>query len=282
MTPCILIYANCQGEELMVTGRFMPILAGRVTFKWIPLHLVASGDWSMRYGPEFMADVTVLWEQVETGPPSAHRQALHRQLPAACQIVRFPPLNALCLWPFAGNDPRLAADPARYPWPDSVAASLAAGDQPDEVLFQRYMTITTERMPDLERRLRMDVARWRAVDEESDVRIAGWAERQFREVKLFHAAGHLTAAPIAFLLWQLLERTTILPNQILPAAHAEIDTLLRHHQGQDFESVPIHPLVAERLGLRFYDPNTLYRWHSHEWTLREYILHYIHWAPYIG
>lgn len=278
----ILIYANCQGDELTRTGRFMPSLTGRIGFKWIPLHLVTREDWVTRYGADFMADVVVLWEQVEAGPVSEYRQELHRRLPSGCQVVRFPPYNALCLWPFSGNDPRLAADPTRYPWSDSIAASLATEDLPDDALFERYMQITTQRMPDLERRLRMDVARWQAADALSDIQSATWVEEHFRDMKLFHTAGHLTAAPIARMFRQLLERTTIVPRGELTRLRGEIDTLLRFHDGQDFESVPIHPLVAERLGLRFYDPEARYRWHAHEWTFREYILRYARWAPYFG
>jgi hypothetical protein len=277
----ILVYSNCQGEELIMTGRFMPSLIGRVAFKWIPLHLVTAEDWSTRYGPDFMADVDMLWEQVEAGVASGHRQELHRRLPPGCQILRFPPYNALSLWPFAGNDPRLAADPARYPWPDSIAAALSTEDLSDDALFRRYMEITTERMPDLERRLRMDVTRWQAADALSDIQSATWVEHHFRDMKLFHTAGHLTAAPIAFMLRQLLERTEVVPRGELTRMRGEIDMLLRLHDGQDFESVPIHPLVAERLRLRFYDPDARYRWHAHEWTFREYILHYARWAPYL-
>jgi hypothetical protein len=282
LSRCILIYANCQGEELMRTGRFMPGLAERIGFKWIPLHLVTADDWSTRYGPDFMSGVEVLWEQVEAGSPSEHRLELRRRLPPGCQVLRFPPYNSLALWPFAGNDPRLAADPGRYPWPDSVAAALSSEDLSDDALFERYMEITTQRMPDLERRLRMDVARWQAADALSDIQAAGWVERHFRDMKLFHTAGHLAAAPIAFMLRQLLERTDIVPRGDLARLSVEIDTLLRLHDGQDFESVPIHPLVAERLRLRFYDPNARYRWHAHEWTFREYIVRYARWAPYLG
>jgi hypothetical protein len=281
VTRTILVYSNCQGEELIKTGRFMPSLIGRVAFKWIPLHMVKAEDWATRYGPDFMADVEALWEQVEAGVPSGHRQELHRRLPPGCQVLRFPPYNALSLWPFAGNDPRLAADPTRYPWPDSVAAALSTENLSDDALFQRYMEITTQRMPDLERRLRMDVTRWQAADALSDIQSATWVEKHFRDMRLFHTAGHLTAAPIAFMLRQLLERTEVVPRGELTRMRGEIDTLLRLHDGQDFESVPIHPLVAERLRLRFYDPNARYRWHAHEWTFREYILHYARWAPYL-
>ena len=44
MTRSVLIYANCQGEELMLNGRYVPSLAGEFTFKWIPAHKVAAGD----------------------------------------------------------------------------------------------------------------------------------------------------------------------------------------------------------------------------------------------
>jgi hypothetical protein len=283
VTRSILVYSNCQGEELIKTGNHMPSLVGRVGFKWIPLHLVTPQDWPTRYGPDFMAGVEVLWEQVEAGPPSVHRQELHQRLPSGCQVLRFPPYNALCLWPFAGNDPRIAADPLRYPWPDSIAAALATEELSDDALFERYMEITTQRMPDLERRLRLDVTRWQAADALSDIKSAPWVERHFRDMKLFHTAGHLTAAPIHFMLRQLLERTEILPKgELTRVMREDIDMLLRLHDGQDFESVPIHPLVGERLRLRFFDPDARYRWHTHEWTFREYILHYARWAPYLG
>ena len=64
-------------------------------------------------------------------------------------------------------------------------------------------------------------------------------------------------------------------------AAAEADLLLRRHGGQDWETVPIHPLVGERLDLAYYDPDHRYRWRGHEWTFRQYILRYIRWAPYL-
>lgn len=43
----------------------------------------------------------------------------------------------------------------------------------------------------------------------------------------------------------------------------------------------MHPLVAERFGLTYYDPDACNRWHGHEWTFREYILKYVRWAPFL-
>lgn len=281
MTQSILIYANCQGEELQVTGQYMQCLTGHMAFKWIPLHLVNDADWETTYNDAFFADVATVWEQVEAGAPTPHREKLHARIPAGCPVIKFPPYSAIFLWPFSGNDPRQAADPQLYPWPDSIAALLANENLPDNLLFDRYMQMTAERMPDLNRRLRMDNARWRASDAVSDVKLADWVEAHFRTTSLFHTSGHITAAAIGYLMKQLLSRTPILPGHLSRAAPAEVDLLMRFHAGQDFETVPIHPIIAQRLDLTFYDPNATWRWHSHRWTFRQYILHYIRWAPYI-
>jgi hypothetical protein len=281
MSRSILIYANCQGEELRTTGRFMQCMTDRFTFKWIPLHLVTPRDWANQYTEEFMADVVTVWEQVETGPASVNRSALHERIPEGCPVVKFPPFSATCLWPFAGNDPRLATDPMRYPWPDSIAAVLANEALSDDAMFARYLDLTTERMPDLERRVRMDIARWKASDSIADVQLAEWVERNFRTVNLFHTSGHIAAQAVSYLMKQLIGRTAILSPSLARAASAETDLLLRHHTGQDFECVPIHPTVAQRLHLRFFDPDATYRWHSHRWTFRQYILHYIRWTDYL-
>ena len=62
----------------------------------------------------------------------------------------------------------------------------------------------------------------------------------------------------------------------------ETDFMLRDYRGQDTEMVPVHPLVAARLGLAWYEPDRTYRWHGHEWTFREYTLKYIRWEPFLA
>ena len=82
MIPSVLIYANCQGEELWQTGAYMQCMAGRLNFKWIPLHLVNESDWETKYGPHFMADVITVWEQVEASGLTPNRAALQCAHPA--------------------------------------------------------------------------------------------------------------------------------------------------------------------------------------------------------
>jgi hypothetical protein len=228
-----------------------------------------------------MAAMASVWEQVETGGLSSNCAAAHERIPKNISIVTFPPFTATCLWPFAGNDPRVAGDPDRYPWPDSIAAVLATDKLSDDELFETYLRVSAERMPDLNRRLCLDVARWKTVDAIADVQLVDRVEKTFRSVNLFYASGHITAPAVAYLMKQLHSRTVTLTPALARTAIREVDILLRWHTGQDFECVPTHPLVTERLNLRFYDPDATYRWHAYEWTFRQYLLHYVRWADYL-
>ena len=280
--PSILIFGNCQGEHIGEVARYMPSLRERFDIKIVALHLVTPQDWETRFTPAFFEGVQVVWNQVESGEPSEHRKMLESRIPRGCQIVTYPPLSMLCLWPFSGADPRQAerTDDV-YPWADSIAASLAGEDLTDDALFERYMRLSTEKMPDLTRRLRIDAMRGRATDGLADIQMWDWVEANFRSRRLFYTSSHLTALPVAHLLTQLLERTACLTATAILRAKQEMAFLLRRYRGQDVEMVPIHPLVAERLELTWYDPDERHRWHGHAWTYREYLSKYIRWEPYL-
>ena len=280
--PVILLYGNCQAEALQHFAHFIPVLRDWVTVKVIALHVVHEHEWAGRFGDAFFSDVAVLWNQVEGGEPTFHRQKLESRIRDDWAVVKFPPFSAMCPWPFMGHDPRQAgATDYTYPWSDSVAASLDAADLSDDALFDTYMRISAERMPDLERRLRLDVTRWRASDALADIAVADWVAARFRTTRLFYTAGHLTALPLGHMLKELLRRTPILPEAVVAQACAEVDLILVHHRGQDLEVAPVHPMVAERLGLTWHDPAALGRWRGHAWSFREYILNYIRWEPYL-
>jgi len=281
--PSILLFGNCQAEYLALIGGCLPSLRGVVTFKVIPIQLVTAEDWTGRFDHSFTADVAVLWDQVETGEPKEHRRQMHARVRPDWQVVKFPPFTMLALWPFAGNDPRLSLDcPYRYPWSDSVAA-MVSRELPlsDDAAYDRYMRLSMERMPDLDRRLRMDAGRWHASDQIADIKAADWVLENFRSTQVFYTAGHLAPPPYRWMMKQLLQRTGILSPQQIWQAGLEVDLLLRHHRGQDVEVAPVHPAVAAHFGLTWYDPDTRYRWRSHEWNFREYILKYIRWAPFL-
>jgi len=281
MKPAILLHGNCQMAALTTIAQGIPRLRDQVTFKHVVWYIPEGVDWAVVYGPEFMSDVRVVWEQVTSGPIAEHSAEMHRRLPEGCQVIRFPPLWMTTLWPFIGSDPRLASS-ARYTWSDSIAVQLVKEDLPDDELYARYMRLSTDRMPDLDRRLRLDLLHWRANDAVSDIKLADYVLERFRAMRLFYTAGHAAAAPMCHLLRALIDRTELIDRTDAMEASLELDVLLRHHGGHDYQMVPIHPLVGERLGLQYYHPDQRYRYHAHDWTHKEYILNYIRWAPFIG
>ena len=125
MSRSILIYANCQGEELSITGRYMPGLTGRIGFKWIPLHKVTDEDWDTRYAADFMSDVVAVWEQVEGGDMTQHRQELHARLPSGVQIGALSTAQRIVPVAVRRQRPAHRSRSATLSWPDSVAAMLA-------------------------------------------------------------------------------------------------------------------------------------------------------------
>ena len=87
--------------------------------------------------------------------------------------------------------------------------------------------------------------------------MADYVESHARNKRLFNTSGHTTLVPIQEMARQLLSLSA--SELRLPAAELApmLGTLV------PWESnimVPIHPLVAERLGLAFAAPDQTYRW----------------------
>ena len=124
-------------------------------------------------------------------------------------------------------------------------------------------------MPDLERRLRLNATRARAVGALSDIKMWDWIEEHFRTTKLFHTSTHLTARPFAWLVPRPIALTDDLSPAPIGAAQREAGFLMSSNRGKDIQVVSVHPLVAERMGLTWFDPDARHRWQSHAWTYRE-------------
>jgi hypothetical protein len=59
----------------------------------------------------------------------------------------------------------------------------------------------------------------------------------------------------------------------------ELDFLLTGYLGRR-EELPIHPQVAQRLGLAWWHPGMRYRWQGNRWTFEDYVLRTIRWTPW--
>ena len=287
MRPGVLIYSNCQGEDIYRLASRIECLQERFEFKLILYHALGTSATAWEaYGDAFMRNVEIVWEQI--GPDyAAERAEFHARRPAQARVISFPAFSMLSLWPLVGGDQRVRAEPrypdGRYVQPEFVAAEL--GTDPDvlagsdDSIFERYMALSAERMPDLDRRLALDMATWRRRDQQSDITVTDYLSASFRDRQLFHALDHLTGEPLGFLLKRLCQRS-FGGQADLDRINGDIDSMLAFYVGADYVQTPVHPLVARHFGLKWYDPEATYRYYANEWTYRDYIVRLVRHAPY--
>jgi len=283
--PVLLIYANCQADHLAKVLPRVPEAADQVAVKYLFIHsLEEPGLTWDTYPSDYLDGVTCVWEQISEAFPGP-REELHRRLPSGVRRIRFPALTASMIWPFAAPDPR----PSKrnlYMYGDSIAARLGmrlAGKLvTDDEIFEEYMAVSSRRMPDLDRRLELEEWAWRKRDLESDFAAADYLHANFRRTQLFYEPGRITRDPLLYLMSQLVLATFDGPWSGGAEILAALQQLLRYHVGYDTISQPVHPLVAERLKLHWYDPEARYRWFAHDWSFREWVVRCVRFTPYVA
>ena len=280
--PALLIYSNCQGLDLV---RLMRSNAAHFGYdcRLLQFHLLDKEPDRLR--PDLFENVEVVWEQLGSDFPE-YREQMHAMRPAQARTITFPSLNMLSLWPFTGVDSRQEREPlypgSRYVWQDYVAAAIDPGQETvsDEVLFDRYMQASAEKLPNLERRLAMDIARWRERDSTCDVKIADHLLESFRAHKLFYSYSRPTPYAMREILDQLLAKT-IEDTDLLARIGADLDRLLKFYIGYDMEECPVNPLVAKHFELEWCDPDGPHRHYFNAFTFKDYIVRYMRLDPYV-
>ncbi len=281
MTGTLLIYANCQADEMLSVlerTETMPALFGMERIFLGALH-----EFVDRHGRAVAEDrlrrVSTVWEQGSQA--SVEERALIRAMvPAGARWLRFPALTCSALWPFGTSDSRPGGD-ALYPYSDLLAAriwrelggtanALEAID--DDTLFDRYMALSAARMPDLERVLERDLLQWQGRDADADIAMADFLLGRLRQCRLFYTAGRGSWLSTGEILRRLVE-ASIDGTADRQRAAAEVAEMSRDYVGNDTLSMPLHPLVAERLRLDWWQPDDRQNWRSYRLDFREFIVH---------
>lgn len=283
--PALLVYSNCQGDYIAKLLSRIEAVRQHVSIKYLFIHsLEEPGQGWDTYPADYLSDVSYVWEQVSDAFPTV-RAELHRRLPAGARLVRFPAFTAGMIWPFAGPDPR-PSNRRLYMYGDSVAARIgmqfARTRVTDDDIFAAYMDLSSKKMPDLDRRLELETWAWQKRDLESDIVLTDYLLNNFQDLQLFYEPARITHHLLRYTTLALISETF----DSRCSNHADIMAaatyLLRDHQGYDTISLPVHPLVAERLKLRWYDPDATYRWFMHDWTFRDWVVRCARLAPYVA
>ena len=270
----VVLFGNCQ----------VPVLAERLSllsdlnddYRFVVVNRAADlADIEPAIVPEaYMQDAVLLLEQYENPDvPNAGRISLHQRLPPGCPVITFPSFLMNSMWPFECPDPRYRGEP-RFPYGryqgDFLAMKVAQTGARGAQAVAEYLELSTRKMPDLQVRLQRDLHRMRNFDANCDVRLAGFVEKRFREEYMFGTAGHVDAGAVT----ELVLRVTDAARPLLGGAAAHVEACMAGLDGMPLQA-PIHPVVAEQLGLTFWSADLVYRWYSQAWTFGEYMAHYI-------
>ncbi len=273
-----IVYGNCQGEAIASTLKadaHIAALLKTVYLRSFENPLLGASTLPQR----IVGSAVLLWEQHDL-VRFPHAAGLRADVLA----LTFPSMDSNLLFPFTVGNPYDIADRefphGRFHYADrAIIRAIDRGMNRDDVL-EYYLTRWDDYKIDLDRLAQIEAARTQARDGHCDVRIGDVIGANMRTRRLFWTTNH----PTPFLLGALVERLLAASESLAPSlADADIEATMVGYFGEKGPlgavSTPIHPRVAEHLGLEWYDPNERYPiWDGTLCSYEEYYAAMIDWS----
>ena len=251
--PLAIIHANCQGEPLAAfLGRAPGLdhmevrLYTNYVREPVPDEALARCQFFLYQplGPKW-------------GPLAS--KTLLSKLPSGTRTLAFPPMFLGAYWPFWGMD-----RPGNYP--DSLLDRLLDEGLPPAEAVRVYCRSGVVPAHDLEARWEKSLARERAKEEQTPIRHVDVMLARYQAEMIFNLVNHPGHAMLCWLGRRVLEELGLdEPDGGVERAMPELYPEFR---------LPVHPMVAERMGLEFAGPGTRYPVYGRELTFEEYALEY--------
>lgn len=262
----ILIFGNCQGGILANVLRHHSAFSGQFSVKHhsmeLPTNLHEQGKRDLEQSDILLVQDIREWEQYP----------LRDHVPETLQTVRYPCVRFASPWPFDafnGPDDKVARN-RDYPnfeftYFDGMLARLR-NEMPDrEMRFDAYRDLAVKGAIDPKRLHAFEEKRLQAMDVKFDTGIGAFILENFRKYPVFYTTAHPNGAILRMLLKYIARelgvRRFIWPTRRLDA--------LRNLQ------IPVHPLVARKLDLKWANETTVYRVRGEKVTWEDYVRKYI-------
>jgi hypothetical protein len=262
----VLIIGNCQAqtvhEALARSGEFNDRLDVKYHFVGLQQNLHDAGKAELETSDVLLTQDIRDWEHYP----------LKQYIPGSVRIIKFPLLHFASLWPFDHYNGPGDKEAYEREWPnltflyhDGLLARLRKEipDREERLLAYRMLSvdgiINFARLHDFEKR------RLTAMDKQFGCEIGQFILDNFRRHRLFYTTNHPNGQIIGMLMQYLLRQLGMdqgyRPNSTLDH--------LRRLQ------VPVHPKVAQALGVTWAKENTKYLYGGEQITWENYIRRYI-------
>lgn len=207
------------------------------------------------------------------------------ELRPSTRRIGFPYVGGAFLWPFGGNDTHVRNMPhppfcQEGPYPaeigDRALNRMILAGVPAREAVQRYLDMDVVKAGRADRLFELHMDMQRRQDEATGLNVADHIQARFRTNNLFLTKGHLSLDLFRFQASWVFER--------MDAPYSLIETALRSLRAPPFpvDELPIHPALADHLGLAFANRNRRYRFRREgAFTFEEWAERYMDyaWAP---
>jgi len=264
--PRVLIVGNCQAQTVyeawVRSGEFNDRLDLKYHFVVLQQNLHERGRTEVENADLLLAQDIRDWETYPLRP----------YIREAAQVIKFPLLHFASLWPFDHYNGPGDKEAYEREWPnltflyhDGLLARLRREIPDQQQRLSAYRTLSLDgiinftKLHDFERR------RLLAMDKQFGCGIGDFILRNFQKRQLFYTTNHPNGQIIGMLMQYLL-RHLGLEQDYRP--NPTLDHLRRLQ-------VPVHPKVAQALGVKWADAKTKYLYYGEQITWETYIRRYI-------
>jgi Polysaccharide biosynthesis enzyme WcbI len=262
----ILIVGNCQAqtvhEALVRSGEFIDRLDMKYHFVALQQNLHDQGRSEVESSDILLAQDIKDWENYPLRP----------HIRDHVRVVKFPLLHFASLWPFDHYNGPGDREAYEREWPnltflyhDGLLARLRKEIPDREERMLAYRTLSVDGIINFARLHDFEKRRLTAMDKQFGCEIGQFILDNFQRRRLFYTTNHPNGQIIGMLMRYLL-RQVGMDQGFRP--NSTLDHLRRLQ-------VPVHPKVAETLGVKWADASTKYLYCGEQITWETYVRRYI-------
>jgi hypothetical protein len=262
----VLIVGNCQAqtvhEALARSGEFDDRLDVKYHFVALQQNLHEAGKAEVESSDVLLVQDIRDWENYPLRP----------YIRDGVRIIKFPLLHFASLWPFDHYNGPGDKEAYEREWPnltflyhDGLLARLRKEIPEREERLLAYRTLSVDGIINFARLHDFEKRRLTAMDKQFGCEIGQFILDNFQRRRLFYTTNHPNGQIIGMLMQYLLRQLEI-GRGLRP--NSTLDHLRRLQ-------VPVHPKVAETLGVTWAKENTKYLYGGEQITWETYIRRYI-------
>lgn len=253
--PLAIIHANCQGEHLVSA-----LCASPEFNRAYDLRLFINYTRQEIPEADLGACALFLYQYLSPEWGDLSSQALLAKLPAGCPSLCIPNIFFRAYWPLWSGKPG-------FDYRDVYLDHLLSMNLPRQDILHMYLETKLANKYDLDALLAETITKEREREARTPVKYLDLILERYLRERLLYTVNHPGAMLLAHCAQGILREIGMASPSPMPLPELE-------HYYASFEQ-PIHPQVAQRLGLSFISPHTVYNIYGRPMTFSQYACAYV-------